>query len=325
MEEELTSVLRSALNRYQKYKKKHKEYDDSVLIPRFLQGLKQEYEIDDVTVPLVSKDPVEGVRVSYEAFFQLSKPLFKEAISSFNNELIGLTINLFSFIHYDTNQLVYKPSKAKNDQGEPKRRPLLQNDLFDNWLLSKEKVQQVVELLISRGLILKLKLKGERKYTFYAKPNYAFKKVDLKTFNEKFNKNLEALNSTSMITVNSNCLNLSIFNKSQREEKNNKGKKVLGLLMKIVMVMNSNNEVKLKGCTKETLYTKLSMKIKESQLDKVHLNMLLEKHFLLFKCETLIVNPVFARYKKKAFFKKVDSVDVALLEVLIQSEMDAYF
>jgi hypothetical protein len=301
-QEKLKTYLPKVLKRYETYKKSH---GGDNLIQRFLQGLLQEVDNEKSIVQYQETDD-QFVFVSYPRFYQVSKFMFRDKILELTSQEIGLFCCLFLRMELYSNMLI---------NGDDNKSPMLSKDIMELLELSNEKTKELLEKLLRWKLIIHIQHKPTN--ALFVNPEYALMKATTLSFNKDYNQKLQQLKLKTPIMINHLAIRFPLFKKNDRNERISHGKRILGTLFRITLQMNNNNEIKIGKHNQSTLLDLICVKTGVDELSKGYLQLLIDSYFLLVKDEVIIVNPYFAKYKKKRKFTNVTWHDVDSLRNLL--------
>jgi hypothetical protein len=286
----LENVLKDCLVKFTSsilnYQKNNIPVDD--LVGKYMSKLSNIYNLNQLIQRIDINENCTSV--NYTNYVKIFKGGLNAKSNNFDLAEFGMLIYLLPYCEYDTNVIFSTASKSK---------PINNKEVKSLLQITNEKTRHFILSCLEKEFIIKRDL-GRVKSTFIFSPNYFLKGGNQLDLIDKYSLGNSHKFKTKIL-LNLNKIENDFFCKKEKSQRISLGKEKLGFLMKLVLMMNSQNILKKKSHSNIRSYIIQKFHSKKGEY---FLSELESNNYIKFieDGKELLINPRFARYPEKYYW-----------------------
>jgi hypothetical protein len=260
------------------------------LIADRIYVLSKKYNLENYVFSIPDAEKEVKYNVKYHQFFSIKVNEFRSVLTALSIEELGLLMALLAQIDYNTNKICIKDTNKH----------LKKIDIKNLLQITFEKCSDFLNKLIELNILSQ----GDEDYkmAYYVSYDYGFQKNPA---SDRINSKRNKVTYSKTIKVSTTFFDDPIFQKANKSERKSEGKEILGLFFRLVLLMNSQQEIRTRFKIGIILHIKKSIHC--ADFDKYF--KILEQHNFIHQDKNIVyVNPVYAKYYRDKFSEKVREI-----------------
>jgi hypothetical protein len=254
--------------------KNNDQFSKAQIIGDHLSYLRKHYDLNIIVEPL---NPVENIdepryKGDFESYFHFHKVKMRKSTINLSCVELGHYFTIIKNSAYNTGRIEFMKSKS----------PMLRKDLVELLQITDEPCKKLINKLIAESL---LKLADGKLKNVVSCPRNL---VQRNGSNYQPEKIKTVPNFRSQWLFSTYALERKIFMKTNKSERKSKGKETLGVFLKLIFLMNEQNEVKSR--TRQSIQNYV---LKNTDVTNIqfHLDILINENLIQIEDNIIYVNP----------------------------------
>lgn len=268
--------------------KNNDQFSKAQIIGNHLNYLRKQYDLNILVEPLNPNGNIQEPRFmgDFESYFQFHKIRIRKSTSNLSCVELGQYFTIINNAAYNTGRIEYLKTKS----------PMLRKDLVELLQITDEPCKKLINKLIAESL-LKL-AEGNLKNAISCPRNL----VQRNGSNYQPEKIKTVPNFRSQWLFSTYVLERKIFKKTDKSERKSKGKETLGVFLKLIFLMNEQNEVKSRSRQSIQNYVLKNTDVTNIQF---HLDILINENLIQIEDNIIYVNPTAVLKSKRTMPEKI--------------------